>query len=139
MVTASGEIRPKDYTNVLGEGIGKITEIAVKEGDFVKQGDVLLRIENIQPGADVQAQAAGSQRPRSSRHRKARPLRPNYDCGGPLPSRERQADLEKANLNWQRAQRLYKEQLISKTRITMPASRFTCKCGCPPLPPAKPK
>src|ERR1017187_2881633 len=33
IVTASGEIRPKNYTNVLGEGIGKITDIVVKEGD----------------------------------------------------------------------------------------------------------
>src|SRR5271163_3545804 len=56
VVTASGEIRPKNYTNVLGEGIGKITEIVVKEGDHVKKGDILLRLENIQPGADVQAQ-----------------------------------------------------------------------------------
>ena len=41
LVTASGEIRPKTYTNVLGEGIGKITDIVVKEGDHVKKGDVL--------------------------------------------------------------------------------------------------
>lgn len=33
LVTASGEIRPEDYTNVLGQGFGKITDIAVKEGD----------------------------------------------------------------------------------------------------------
>src|ERR1700723_913351 len=59
IVTASGEIRPKNYTNVLGEGIGKITDIAVKEGDHIKKGDVLLHLENIQPGADVQAQVAG--------------------------------------------------------------------------------
>src|SRR6202021_3774492 len=58
IVTASGEVRPKTYTNVLGEGIGKITEIVVKEGDHVKKGDVLLHLENIQPGADVQAQVA---------------------------------------------------------------------------------
>ena len=38
IVTASGEIRPKNYTNVLGEGIGKITDITVKEGDRVKEG-----------------------------------------------------------------------------------------------------
>src|SRR5271154_4439546 len=61
LVSASGEIRPKNYTNVLGEGIGKITDIVVKEGDRVKKGDVLLHLENIQPGADVQAQAANVQ------------------------------------------------------------------------------
>ncbi|MFZ3332152.1 MAG: efflux RND transporter periplasmic adaptor subunit, partial [Candidatus Acidiferrales bacterium] len=49
IVTASGEIRPKNYTNVEGEGIGKITQIVVKEGDQVKKGDVLLKLENIQP------------------------------------------------------------------------------------------
>src|ERR1700685_373723 len=58
VVTASGEVRPKTYTNVVGEGIGKITDIVVKEGDHVKKGDVLLHLENIQPGADVQAQQA---------------------------------------------------------------------------------
>src|ERR1700680_4869450 len=61
LVTASGEVRPKNYTNVLGEGIGKITDIVVKEGDHVKKGDILLRLENVQPGADVQAQMAGIQ------------------------------------------------------------------------------
>jgi len=38
LVTASGEIRPQNYTNVLGEGIGKITDIVVNEGDHVKKG-----------------------------------------------------------------------------------------------------
>src|SRR5260221_13767650 len=59
VVTASGEVKPLTYTNVLGEGIGKITGIVVKEGDHVKKGDVLLRLESVQPAADVNAQPAG--------------------------------------------------------------------------------
>src|SRR6204780_265418 len=59
IVTASGEVKPLTYTNVLGEGIGKITEIVVKEGDNVRKGDVLLRLESVQPAADVSAQRAG--------------------------------------------------------------------------------
>jgi len=58
LVTASGEIRPQNYTNVLGQGFGKITDIDVKEGDVVKKGAVLLRVESIQPAADVKAQQA---------------------------------------------------------------------------------
>src|SRR5450432_475084 len=58
IVSASGEIRPKEYTNVLGQGFGKITEIVVKEGDEVKRGAVLLRLESVQPAADVAAQRA---------------------------------------------------------------------------------
>ena len=109
VVTASGEIRPKNYTNVLGEGIGKITDIVVKEGDHVKKGDVLLHLENIQPGADVQAQTAEHRRSRVGHEGRAA----NYDSAVATLA-QRQADLEKAKLDWQRAQQLYKEQLISK-------------------------
>ena len=41
VVTASGEIRPQNYTNVVGQGIGLITDIIVKEGDHVTRGTVL--------------------------------------------------------------------------------------------------
>ncbi len=109
VVTASGEIRPKNYTNVLGEGIGKITDITVKEGDRVKKGDVLLHLENIQPGADVQAQAANVQAAESG----LKVAAANYDSAVATQA-QRQADLEKQKLDWQRSQQLYKEELISR-------------------------
>jgi len=109
LVTASGEIRPKTYTNVLGEGIGKITDIVVKEGDHVKKGDVLLHLENIQPGADVQAQVASIDAAESG----MKAAGSNYDMAVATAA-QRQSDLTKAQLDWQRGQQLYKEQLISK-------------------------
>jgi HlyD family secretion protein len=109
IVTASGEIRPKNYTNVLGEGIGKITDIVVKEGDYVKKGDILLHLENIQPGADVQAQVASISSAQSGMQAAAA----NYDAAVATLA-QRQADLDKAKLDWQRTQQLFKEQLISK-------------------------
>ena len=33
IVTASGEFRPRNYTNVEGKGIGKITQIVVKKAN----------------------------------------------------------------------------------------------------------
>jgi HlyD family secretion protein len=109
VVTASGEIRPKTYTNVLGEGMGKITDITVKEGDRVKKGDVLLHLENIQPGADVLAQAATVQASESG----MKAASANYDAAVATLA-QRQADLEKAKLDWQRSQQLYKNQLIAR-------------------------
>lgn len=109
LVTASGEIRPKNYTNVLGEGIGKITDIVVKEGDYVKQGDVLLHLENIQPGADVQAQIDGI----SASEAALKATAASYDASVATLA-QRQADLDKAKLDWQRGQELYRGQLISK-------------------------
>jgi HlyD family secretion protein len=109
IVTASGEVRPKTYTNVLGEGFGKITEIVVKEGDHVKKGDVLLHLENIQPGADVQAQMASI----GSMEAGTRVAAANYDSAVATQA-QREADLQKAKYDWERSQKLFQEQLISK-------------------------
>jgi len=109
VVTASGEVRPKTYSNVLGEGIGKITEIVVKEGDRVKKGDVLLHLENIQPDADVQAQRASIDSMEAGLHVAAA----NYDSAVATLA-QRQADLEKAKFDWERGQKLFQEQLTSK-------------------------
>jgi HlyD family secretion protein len=109
IVTASGEIRPKNYTNVLGEGMGKITDIAVGEGDHVKKGDVLLHLDNIQPGADVEAQQASIDAAIAAMKGAAA----NYDAAIATLA-QRQSDLDKAKLDWQRSQQLFKGQLISK-------------------------
>src|SRR5580698_9808865 len=109
IVTASGEVRPKNYTNVLGEGIGKITEIVVKEGDHVKKGDVLLRLESVQPAADVSAQRAGITAAEAGvKAADANNLSAQEDI------KSRAADLEHAKLDWDRGQLLFKEGLIPK-------------------------
>ncbi len=110
LVTASGEIRPRNYTNVEGEGIGKITEIVVKEGDHVKKGDILLKLENIQPGADVQAQQAQI----DSNDAAMRVSSASYDAAVATLA-QRQADLDKAKFDWDRTQKLFAEQLIAKS------------------------
>jgi HlyD family secretion protein len=109
IVTASGEVKPLTYTNVLGEGIGKITEIAVKEGDHVKKGDVLLRLENIQPSADVDAQRAGIDSAESG----VKSADAN-NASAQADVQARTADLEHAKLAWDRGQQLFREGLIAK-------------------------
>lgn len=110
LVTASGEIRPQNYTNVLGQGIGKITDIDVTEGDVVKKGAVLLRVERIQPAADVKAQQAtidsmqaGVQSAQAA------------DVAAQADVQQAEANLEKAKNDWKRGQGLYKEGLIAKS------------------------
>lgn len=58
IVTASGQIEPENYANVNANSIGKITNIYVKEGDRVKKGELLLRIQDVEEQADVDAQQA---------------------------------------------------------------------------------
>ena len=52
-VTASGEIRAKQFVDLQPEISGIITELYVHEGDSVKKGDALLRIDPIQTDADT--------------------------------------------------------------------------------------
>jgi HlyD family secretion protein len=109
IVTASGEVKPLTYTNVLGEGIGKITQIVVKEGDHVKKGDVLLRLESVQPAADVNAQRAGI----AAADAGVKSAEAN-DVSAQADIKSRAADLEHAKLDWDRGQLLFKEGLIPK-------------------------
>src|SRR6202790_881840 len=109
VVTASGEVKPLTYTNVLGEGIGKITAIAVKEGDHVNKGDVLLRLESVQPAADVSAQRAGI----AAAGAGVKSADAN-DVSTQADIKSRAADLEHAKLDWERGQLLFKEGLIPK-------------------------
>jgi HlyD family secretion protein len=57
-VTASGQIRAKKFVNLQSEITGIITDLPVREGDTVKKGDILLRIDPIQTAADQTAKSA---------------------------------------------------------------------------------
>src|SRR5271165_2741968 len=58
VVTASGEIKPKVYVNIGANAFGKITKLYVREGDRVKQGQMLVQLENVQSAADMEAMQA---------------------------------------------------------------------------------
>src|SRR5262244_2444639 len=108
-VTASGEIKPTTYTNVTAQGFGRITSIVIKEGDHIKKGDVLLLQENIQASADVQAQAAAI----TSAEAGVQAAEASYKAAQ-SDLLMQQANLEKAKLDWERGQGLYKDGLIPK-------------------------
>ncbi len=46
VVTASGEVRPKRYVNVGANVSGRLVEINVKEGDSVRKGEILAKVES---------------------------------------------------------------------------------------------
>lgn len=58
LVTASGEIKPKTYTNLAANAQGRIVALMVAEGDHVRKGQVVAKIESVQAQADLDAQRA---------------------------------------------------------------------------------
>ena len=45
IVSASGKIQPKRFVNISADTSGRVTELAVNEGDRVKQGQFLMQID----------------------------------------------------------------------------------------------
>jgi HlyD family secretion protein len=109
IVSGTGQIKPKTYVNIGATAFGRITHLNVKEGDYVKKGDILATVESVQPEATVQAQQASiasSKTDISSYLAAEQTARANIT--------EAQADLEQKKLDYDRAQALYKDQLIAK-------------------------
>ena len=109
VVTASGEIRPKNYVNVGADAFGKIVKLYVKEGDRVRKGQMLAQIENVQPRSDVEANQAALAASKTDYEAALA----NLDACQADFERAK-ADQEHGRLDWERAQELYRAQLIAK-------------------------
>src|SRR5947209_13699848 len=108
-VTASGEVRPKTFANIGANAFGRITKLLVKEGDKVKRGQILAQLENVQAGADLAAMRA--QLESNVTDAAAAEAALNTALAQQNSSK---ADLERTKLDFDRAQGLYKDQLIAK-------------------------
>ncbi len=109
VVTASGEIKPKTYVNISANAFGKIVKLHVREGDQVKQGQILAQLENVQSAADVAAMSASlsaSQTDAVAAEAAMRTAQADLNRA--------RADYDRAKLDYSRAEGLYGAQLISK-------------------------
>lgn len=111
-VTASGEIRAKKSVNLQSEISGIITELPVHEGDAVKKGDVLLRIDPIQTDAEMTAaRAQYDAATADSRGQEFEILNAENNLMRDEASlRSARSELEQAENNYSRAQSSFKRQ-----------------------------
>jgi len=58
IVSASGKIDPKKTVNISAQSMGRVTQLAVKEGDRVKAGQFLLQIDPVNAEAAVRRDIA---------------------------------------------------------------------------------
>jgi HlyD family secretion protein len=110
VVTASGEIKPKVYVNIGANAFAKITHLYVKEGDQVKQGQLLAVLDNIQSAADVSAMDSALV---ASRADAAASDAAVNTAAADL--NQAKAEHERARLDFERNKALYEQQLISKS------------------------
>jgi HlyD family secretion protein len=108
-VSGTGEIKPKTYVNVGATAFGRIINLDVHEGDRVKKGQVLATVENVQAKAGVDAQQAtiSSAKTDVSSYIAA-------ENTAAAQVEHAKADLEQKQLDFHRAEELFKDQLLSK-------------------------
>jgi HlyD family secretion protein len=109
VVSASGEIKPKTYVNIGANAFGKIIKLHVKEGDHVKQGQLLAQLESVQSSADVNATRASVQAAETDAAAGAAALNTSL-----ADLNRARSDAVHAKLDWERAQGLYNAALIAK-------------------------
>src|SRR6266487_138622 len=115
-VSANGEVKPKKYVNVSSNMMGRIVRMPVKEGDRVKDGDLLVQLESIQTEADVNAAVATLDAAQTEVEGMAASIR---SAEATIASAKAEimrsdADLARAKQNFERAERGNKEGVISK-------------------------
>ena len=94
VVSASGEIKPKRYVNISSNVSGRIEQILVKEGDRVRKGQVLARIESTRIAAMERQSAAALEGAKADLAREI-------------------ADLEVSRLAFDRTKRMHADKLVS--------------------------
>ena len=126
VVSASGEIKPRNYINIGAEYQGQLTAILVKEGDHVRKGQLLARIDEAQSAADVQAQDAALRSAEADAAASEAGLNAGQDNINALQATldKTKADLERYDLDFQRGQELFKEGLIPRSDFEQRKAAF---------------
>jgi len=116
LVTASGEIKPRNYINIGANAQGRIIDLLVKEGDRVQKDQVVARIEHIQAQADVAAQkaAVASMQADSAAAEEGLKVMDETIKSGLATLDRFKTELDRAKLNLDRANEMYREKLIAK-------------------------
>ena len=108
IVTASGEVRPKRYVNVGANVSGRLVEITVVEGDRVKKGQVLAKVESERYEAGLRQSEAGVAAARADLQRA-------------------EADVAAAKLGFDRTKRMRDDRLVSDQAYDQADAEFKMK------------
>lgn len=108
VVTASGEVRPRRYVNVGANVSGRLVEVNVLEGDRVKKGQVLAKVESERYEAGLRQSEAGVAAARADLQRA-------------------EADVAASKLAYDRTKRMRDDKLISDSAYDQAEAEWKMK------------
>jgi HlyD family secretion protein len=116
VVTASGEVKPRNYINIGANQIGRLTDILVKEGEHVRKNQVVARVESVQARAEVDAQKAVVNTALADSAASEAGLKSMDDAIATAQAtvERSKTDAERAKTFFDRAAKLYADKLVAK-------------------------
>ena len=128
LVTASGEIKPRNYINIgsNANSPARITDINVVEGQRVRKGQQLAKLESVQPEAQLAAQKANvatTEAESSATEAGLRAADENIKSAQASIDRSK-ADAERARQDFERSKLLFEEKLIARQEFETKKSSF---------------
>ncbi len=128
LVTASGEIKPRNYINIgsNANAPSRITEINVVEGQRVRKGQQLAKLESVQPEAQLAAQRANvATSEAESSATESGLLAADENIKSAQASIDRaKSDAERSRLDFDRAKQLFEEKLIARQEYETKKSTY---------------
>ena len=128
LVTSSGEIKPRNYINIgsNANAPSRVTEINVVEGQRVRKGQQLAKLESVQPEAQLAAQRANvatSEAESSATEAGLNAAEENIKSAQAAVDRSK-ADSERARQDFDRAKQLFEEKLIARQEFESKKSSY---------------
>lgn len=126
VVTATGEIKPRNYISIGAEYQGQLTGILVKEGDHVQKGQLLARIDEAQSEADVAAQRAALSSSEADAAASEAGLKAGEDNVATLQASvdRTKTDLDRYEADFHRGEQLFKDGLIPRSDFEQRKAAF---------------
>ncbi|MEO6594032.1 MAG: efflux RND transporter periplasmic adaptor subunit [Planctomycetota bacterium] len=131
IVSATGEIRAKEFVDIQAEVAGVIVELLVREGDSVTKDDVLLRIDDLQLQAEVnsaRAQASAGEADARSAEAGVATAEANLAgehtalAGVKLELEQSKISLERAESSFRRKEELFQSNLLGSEEFEIAAA-----------------
>jgi len=122
LVSASGKIQPKKQVNISANRMGRVTRLAVEEGQRVKEGQFLLEIDPRQLEGQLQRSQAGVAAPESGLQGARLSVQQ-----AEINLEQAQASLELARQNLKRQQDLWKGELTTREALERAQNEVTLR------------
>lgn len=113
----AGTLTPAAVVTLTPKVAGKIERILVKEGDLVRQGQLLARLEDDVVSLQAAQAASALEAARAQREKARKGVRPEELANAEASLAQAEKDFTSAEDSFARAERLYREGTIARTRF----------------------